>query len=117
MQVATKVFTSGNSQAVRIPKHFRLDSTDVLIHKEPSTGALVITPKEAANDPVVTHPWGRKNYVSDLKVGDWDELFRRIEAVPYEERHDFMLDRQDAPLAPASDLFPDWDVAIERKAA
>ena len=30
----TKVFKSGNSQAVRLPRDFRLDSDEVLIRKE-----------------------------------------------------------------------------------
>lgn len=44
MQLLTaKVFKSGNSQAIRLPKEFRLSTTVVFIHK--SGNNLVITPK------------------------------------------------------------------------
>jgi len=39
----TKVFTSGNSQAVRLPKNFRLEEGDVYIAKEDDR--IVIFPK------------------------------------------------------------------------
>ena len=38
----TKVFKSGNSQAVRLPRDFRLDSDKVLIRKEGKN--IVISP-------------------------------------------------------------------------
>lgn len=41
-QYLTKVFKSGNSQAVRLPKEFRLDEEEVFIRKEGKS--LVITP-------------------------------------------------------------------------
>ncbi len=44
MQTAiAKVFTSGNSQAIRLPKEFRLDTTEVYIRK--SGDSLVLTPR------------------------------------------------------------------------
>ena len=41
-----KVFRSGNSQAVRIPKEFRLDGTEVEIRKQGRT--LTLRPKKAS---------------------------------------------------------------------
>ncbi len=38
-----KVFTSGNSQAIRLPKEFRLDVTEVYISR--SGNSLVLTPR------------------------------------------------------------------------
>ncbi len=38
-----KIFRSGNSQAVRIPKEFRLEGTEVEIHRRGRT--LVLNPK------------------------------------------------------------------------
>jgi antitoxin VapB len=38
-----KVFTSGNSQAIRLPKEFRLDTEEVFIRK--SGDSLIITPR------------------------------------------------------------------------
>lgn len=39
----TRVFQSGNSQAVRLPREFRLDSDEVYIWKEGNK--LIITPR------------------------------------------------------------------------
>lgn len=41
-QFLTKVFKSGNSQAVRLPREFRLDQEEVFIRKEGKS--IVITP-------------------------------------------------------------------------
>ena len=41
--VSAKVFTSGNSQAIRLPKQFRLDVKEVLIRW--SGNNLIITPR------------------------------------------------------------------------
>ncbi|WP_428769852.1 type II toxin-antitoxin system VapB family antitoxin [Treponema sp. HNW] len=41
--LATKVFTSGNSQAVRIPKEYQLDETELYIKKIGST--IILYPK------------------------------------------------------------------------
>jgi len=38
-----KVFISGNSQAIRLPKEFRLDTTEVFIQK--SGDSLILTPR------------------------------------------------------------------------
>ncbi|MBX3000629.1 MAG: antitoxin [Caldilineaceae bacterium] len=37
-----KVFISGNSQAIRLPKEFRLDTAEVFIHR--SGKSLILTP-------------------------------------------------------------------------
>ena len=42
----TKVFKSGNSQAVRIPKEYKIDSNELFINKIGNT--IIIFPK---NDP------------------------------------------------------------------
>ena len=38
-----KVFTSGNSQAIRLPKEFRLDTSEVFIYR--SGNSLILTPR------------------------------------------------------------------------
>jgi len=43
--VCTKVFTSGNSQAVRIPKEFHIDFSELCIKKIGSS--IILTPKES----------------------------------------------------------------------
>ena len=39
----TRVFTNGNSQAVRLPKQFRVASDAVFIRKDSATGDIVLS--------------------------------------------------------------------------
>ena len=39
----TRVFTNGNSQAVRLPKEFRFDGSEVFIRKDAATGDVVLS--------------------------------------------------------------------------
>lgn len=45
-----RIFTNGNSQAVRLPKQFRIAATEVFIRKDASTGDIVLStrPSEGA---------------------------------------------------------------------
>jgi len=74
-----KVFLNGRSQAIRIPKDFRVDSNEVYIEKVGET--LVITPK-------------KKNH--------WDTLFETLEQV---DTTGFMNERVQPPLDKREDLF------------
>jgi len=74
-----KVFLNGRSQAIRIPKEFRVDSNEVYIEKIGET--LVITPK-------------KKNH--------WDTLFETLEQV---DTTGFMNERIQPPLDKREDLF------------
>ena len=38
-----KIFNNGNSQAVRLPKQFRVDATQVFIRKDAATGDIVLS--------------------------------------------------------------------------
>ncbi|MDR2012922.1 MAG: AbrB/MazE/SpoVT family DNA-binding domain-containing protein [Rhodanobacter sp.] len=40
-----KIFTSGNSQAVRLPKSFRLDVQEVWLTRNEATGEILLQPK------------------------------------------------------------------------
>ena len=44
MQVTAKIFKAGNSQAVRLPKAFRLDATEMWISKNDITGEITLKP-------------------------------------------------------------------------
>lgn len=50
MTATAKVFQSGNSQAVRLPKEFRFDVDEVEVSREGD--ALILRPK-----PDATRPW------------------------------------------------------------
>ena len=45
---SAKVFTSGNSQAIRLPKEFRLDAHEVFIYR--AGDSLVLTPRMTSWD-------------------------------------------------------------------
>lgn len=76
MSATAKVFMSGRSQAVRLPKAFRLGCDEVTVEK--SGEKLVLTP---------------------VSKTDWAAFF----ATPGVDA-DFMADREDAPPA-ARDIF------------
>ena len=76
MQVVAKVFSTGNSQAVRLPKAFRVDVPEVWISKDEVSGAITLRPKDDERR--------KKNLV---------ELFRLIREEPVTE--DFIPPRDD----------------------
>jgi len=41
MKQTAKLFTNGRSQAIRLPKEFRFNSTEVFLDKDPDTGNLI----------------------------------------------------------------------------
>jgi len=43
MSQTTKVFTTGRSQAVRLPAAFRFDTPEVFIRKDPVTGDIILS--------------------------------------------------------------------------
>ena len=50
MLTTAKIFHSGHSQAVRLPKAFRLAGDEVWISKNEATGEITLTPKKALSD-------------------------------------------------------------------
>jgi antitoxin VapB len=45
MEVTAKVFTNGNSQAVRLPKAFRVETSEMWISRNEQTGDIILRPK------------------------------------------------------------------------
>ena len=72
MTQLAKVFQNGRSQAIRIPKEFRVDTTEVYIEKVGET--LVIRPK---------------------LQNKWDKFFLLLDEF---DTSDFLLDRVQPPL-------------------
>ena len=85
MPATAKVFTTGNSQAVRLPKAFRLDTTEVWISRNAVTGVITLKPKDV-----------------DQRKRNIDEMFRLIAANPSNE--DFAPPRT---MAESRDPFAD----------
>ena len=51
MAQTAKLFVTGRSQAVRLPREFRFDGTEVFIRRDPLTGDVVLSHKP--------HSWDR----------------------------------------------------------
>ena len=79
MTQLAKVFLNGRSQAIRIPKDFRVDSDEVYIEKVGNT--LVITPK---------------------KDNHWDSFSDALDKV---DTSDFMTERTEPPMDKREELF------------
>ena len=47
MRATAKVFTNGHSQAIRLPKAFRVDVAEMWISKNEVTGEITLKPKES----------------------------------------------------------------------
>jgi antitoxin VapB len=50
MLATAKLFQTGHSQAVRLPKAFRLPGGEVWVHKNQVTGVVTLTPKKDMTD-------------------------------------------------------------------
>ena len=90
MTTTAKLFQSGNSQAVRLPKAFRMPGDEVFISRNEATGEVILTPK---ND--------------DQRQRNLAELFRMIREQPVTE--DFIPPRSDE-VRP--DPFEDWAAEV-----
>lgn len=82
MQIA-RVFTNGNSQAVRLPKQFRLPAGAVYIRKDAATGDIVLSTRPAP--------------------GSWTDFFAL--RAKCRGADDFLVDRPLNERAPARDPF------------
>jgi len=47
MRAKAKIFTTGRSQAVRLPAAFRFDTKEVFIDRDPRTGDVILSRKPA----------------------------------------------------------------------
>jgi antitoxin VapB len=89
MLATAKVFSTGNSQAVRLPKAFRVDVREMWIAKNEVTGEITLKPK--ANE--------------DQRKRNLEELFRLIAQNPLPD--DF-LSEATRRNEPSRNPFADW---------
>ena len=75
MLTTAKLFKTGHSQAVRLPKAFRMPGDEVWVRKNEATGEIILTPKKT--------------------TASLDELFRLIEEA--EVPDEFMAERDNQP--------------------
>ena len=95
MTATAKIFTTGNSQAVRLPKAFRVQGSEVWISKDAISGVITLRPKD-----------------EDQRKKNLDELFRLIREEPFTE--DFIPPRDDE-IRP--NPFADWEAPAQSKQA
>lgn len=79
MTQLAKVFLNGRSQAIRIPKDFRVDSNEVYIEKVGDS--LIITPK---------------------KENHWDAMFKALDEI---DTSDFNVERTEPAMEKREELF------------
>ncbi len=73
MSSTAKLFTTGRSQAVRLPLEFRFQGTEVFIRRNPDTGEVILSPKPMA----------------------WTDFFALADSIDIPA--DFMSERDDKP--------------------
>ncbi|EQD46857.1 virulence-associated protein [mine drainage metagenome] len=73
MSATAKLFITGRSQAIRLPREFRFQGSEVFIRRDPQTGDVVLSPKPAS----------------------WQEFFELANRTKMPV--DFMVDREDVP--------------------
>ena len=95
MTATAKIFTTGNSQAIRLPKAFRVQASEVWISKDDISGVITLRPKN-----------------EDQRKKNLDELFKLIREQPFTE--DFIPPR-DNEIRP--DPFADWEAPTSSKPA
>lgn len=84
-----KIFTTGRSQAVRLPLEFRFDVSEVFIRRDAASGDVVLS----------------------RRPSDWQGL---LDAVALNTADDFLLERR--PSQPRRDPFDGWQEPEEGKA-
>ncbi len=75
-----KLFKNGRSQAVRLPKEFRFEGTEVEVRRDEATGAVVLTPGAEARKKM---SWTELFAVWD-SLGEPDLDFERQVSYPVE---------------------------------
>ena len=75
MTSIAKIFTTGRSQAVRLPLEFRFDVPEVFIRHDPTTGDVVLS----------------------RKPGDWQGL---LDAVALDASEDLLIERRQTSASP-----------------
>jgi len=94
MLATAKVFMTGNSQAIRLPKPFRVNVSEVWITKNDATGEITLKPKENAEQ--------RKHNL--------EKLFKMIADAPLPD--DF-LSEATRRNEPARNPFAEWPEAAK----
>jgi len=100
-----KLFKNGRSQAVRLPKEFRFDGTEVAIRRDPATGEVILAPAPAEPSMSFDEWFALFDAIPDdapeeefaklpprPKNLTWEQLFKIIDRAHFPS--DFMADRK-----------------------
>jgi len=79
-----KVFSNGRSQAIRLPKEFRFNTSEVFIRKEESTGDVILSTRDSEFN--------------------WAKFLREVRDLTDEERSEFVIDRHFVEAEPRADI-------------
>ncbi len=80
-QKTAKLFKNGRSQAVRLPKEFRFEGTEVAIRRDPATGGVVLSQPKAPVEP--KRSWQEWfDYLDSLDIPE--DVFEREVHMPAE---------------------------------
>ena len=99
MLSTAKVFTNGHSQAIRLPKAFRVNVNEMWIAKNEATGEITLKPKDSETQRRLR-----------LKA-----LFKMIADAPFPE--DFSFRDEAAPVEYPRNPFEDWAEETQNPAA
>jgi antitoxin VapB len=83
MLATAKLFQTGHSQAVRLPKAYRLPGNEVWVHKNEVTGVVTLTPKKSKSDgldklfKLITEADVPEEFMAgrDNRAGEFREIF------------------------------------------
>jgi len=89
-----RLFANGRSQAIRLPKEFRMPGEAVWIHREGKR--LIVEPVEAVERDALGHP-----------VGFWEEQRRRAQSISEAEWAAYRSALPDDPAPPPVELDDD----------
>lgn len=94
MAATAKIFTSGNSQAVRLPKPFRVNVSEMWITKNEATGEITLKPKEN----------------NDQRKANLEKLFKMIADDPLPDNFLSEITRRNTPVR---NPFAEWSESAE----
>jgi antitoxin VapB len=76
-----KLFKNGRSQAVRLPKEFRFEGSEVLVRRDPATGEVILAP--APVEPLRLE-WAERFAVWDALGSPDEDALERDQTPPVE---------------------------------
>ena len=76
-----KLFKNGRSQAVRLPKEFRFEGTEVAVRRDPVTGEVVLSQARAKTNE---DTWQQRFAIWDAMGSPDDDVLERDQTPPVE---------------------------------